>query len=171
MGMSPVRRAFTILLVAAGIVGLGLLLAQDDVVLRVKSAYAARDPRHPSYLATLLGADMRRGNSYEVLTNGDQIFPSMLEAINTAKRRIAFETYIYDEGEIGEQFTAAFEAAARRGVAVNIVVDGVGASSMDDAHVERLRQAGCQVAVFNTPHVVLARQGELPNASKNPGGG
>ena len=96
MGMSPVRRAFTILLVSAGIVALGLLLAQDDVVLRLKSAYSAQDPRHAAYLATLLGADMRRGNSYEVLTNGDQIFPSMLEAINTAKRRISFETYIYD---------------------------------------------------------------------------
>jgi cardiolipin synthase len=150
MGMSPVRRAFTILLVAAAIVTLALLLAQDDVVLRVKSAYSAQDPRHPAYIATLLGADMRRGNSYEVLTNGDQIFPSMLEAINTAKRRIAFETYIYDVGQLADQFTAAFEAAARRGVSVNIVVDGVGASSMDEAHVQRLRQAGCRVAVFNT---------------------
>jgi cardiolipin synthase len=150
MSKSPVRRAFKILIISAAVVALGLLLAQDDVVLRLKSAYPAQDPRHAAYLATLLGADMRRGNSFEVLTNGDQIFPSMLEAINTAKRRIAFETYIYDVGQIADQFTAALEAAARRGVTVNIVVDGVGSSGMDAAHVERLRQAGCQVAEFNT---------------------
>jgi cardiolipin synthase len=146
----PVRRAFKILFWAAVAVAIGLLLAQDDVVLRVRSAYAAEDERHPAYVATLLGADMRRGNSYDVLTNGDQLFPAMLDAIDGAKRRIAFETYIYDTGQVADRFTAAFEAAARRGVTVNIVVDGVGASSMDAGHVERLRKAGCKVAQFNS---------------------
>lgn len=147
----PVRRAFKILL-WSGIVGAVLLLfAQDQVTLRVRSAYTAENPRHAAYLATMLGADLRRGNAYDVLTNGDQFFPAMLEAIDGAKRRIAFETYIYNKGQIAEKFTAAFEAAARRGVRVHIVVDGVGASSMDDAHVQRLKAAGCVVARFNTP--------------------
>ena len=53
----------------------------------------------------------------------------MLEAIRGAKRRISFETYIYDTGEVANQFTAALEEAARRGVRVSIVVDAVGASS------------------------------------------
>ena len=50
----------------------------------------------------------------------------MLEAIDGARRRISFETYIYDTGEIADQFTAALEEAARRGVQVNLVVDAVG---------------------------------------------
>jgi cardiolipin synthase len=151
MGIAPVRRAFLILFVAAIVVAVGLLVAQDQGVLRVRSGVSAADPRHPAYIAALIGADLQRGNAYDVLTNGDQIFPSMLQALEDARERISFETYIYDTGEVADRFTAALEAAARRGVRVRIVVDSVGAGSMDPAHIERLRAAGCQVAQFNTP--------------------
>jgi cardiolipin synthase len=150
MGMSPVRRAFVILLVAGVVVALALLLAQDQATLQVRSAVGADQPHHQEYLAAILGAALTRGNRYDVLTNGDQIFPAMLDAIGRAGRRISFETYIYDTGSVADQFTAAFEAAARRGVTVNIVVDSVGASGMDEEHVQRLREAGCHVAEFNS---------------------
>jgi cardiolipin synthase len=151
MGMSPVRRAFVILLVAAAVIALGLAFAQDQVTLQVRSAKAAEDPQHGDYMASLVGTELTRGNEFEVLTNGDQFFPAMLAAIDGAKRRISFETYIYDTGEIATRFTQALENAARRGVMVNVVVDAVGASSMEEDHLNRLRQAGCHVARFNTP--------------------
>jgi cardiolipin synthase len=75
----------------------------------------------------------------------------MLEAIQRAARRISFETYVYRSGEAANRFTTAFEAAARRGVRVNIVVDAIGGSGMKDDHVRRLREAGCRVAMFNFP--------------------
>ena len=149
--MSPVRRAFVILLVAAAVIALGLVLAQDQVTLQVRSAVSAEDSQHPDYIASLVGAELSRGNSFEVLENGDKMFPAMLGAIKAARRRISFETYIYDTGEIATQFTDALEQAARRGVKVNVVVDAVGASSMEKDHLERLRGAGCRVAQFNTP--------------------
>ena len=86
-----------------------------------------------------------------MLANGDQIFPAMLAAIRSATRRISFETYIYEAGQMGDAFTRAFEEAARRGVRVNMVVDAVGASGIDDAHVQQLEQAGCRIVRFNTP--------------------
>ena len=149
--MSPVRRAFVILAIAALVVALGLLLAQDQATLHVRSAVSAEDPRHADYIAALLGVDLRTGNTYEVLANGDQFFPAMLDAINSARRRISFETYIYDAGSIADQFTAALEGVRRRGVKVRIVVDSVGGSSMNASHRDRLRAAGCEVARFNTP--------------------
>jgi cardiolipin synthase len=91
---SPIRRAFIILLVAAAVVVLGLVFAQDQETLRPRSALAAEDPGFPAYLAALVGADLVGGNRYEVLTNGDQIFPAMLKAIDSARHRISFETYI-----------------------------------------------------------------------------
>ena len=145
-----IARAFKILLGVAVVIALLLFLAQDQETLQIRSAHSAEDPKHPDYLAALVGADLTRGNRYDVLTNGDQIFPAMLEAINGARKRVNFETYIYDSGDIPDQFTAALEAAARRGVAVSLIVDAVGAASMDDAHVERLRAAGCAVHEFNT---------------------
>ena len=149
MGMSPVRRAFTILLVAAAVVALLLMLAQDQETLRVRSAVGAEEPRHSAYLAALVGAPLTRGNRYEVLTNGDQIFPAMLEAIRGARRRISFETYIYDVGEVATQFTRALEEAARRGVRVNLVVDSVGGSGMETEDIKRLEAAGCRIGAFN----------------------
>lgn len=151
MGMSPVRRAFVILGFTAAVIALLLMLAQDSETLTVRSAFGAEDPRHADYVAALVGADLSRGNRYDVLTNGDRIFPAMLEAIRGATRRISFESYIYESGAIANQFTDAFEAAARRGVRVRMVVDSIGASSMSDRDVKRLRDAGCSVATFNSP--------------------
>jgi cardiolipin synthase len=151
MAIGPVRRAFVILLIAAAVVVLGLLFAQDQETLRPRSEIAADDPRFPNYLAALVGADLTRGNHYEVLANGDRIFPSMLSAINAAKRRISFETYIFEKGTVAEEFTEALEQAARRGVRVQLTIDAVGASTARKDNLDRLRAAGCRIVQFNLP--------------------
>jgi cardiolipin synthase A/B len=131
------------------ILAAALLLAQDQETIQLRSEIAAEDSRDPDYVAALVGAALTRGNRYDVLTNGDQIFPAMLEAIDRAARRVNFETYVFDYGEVAERFTSALERAARRGAVVTLVVDAVGASSMDSAHVERLLAAGARVLTFN----------------------
>ena len=147
----PFRRAVIILLVAAAVVALFLLLAQDQETLEIRSARAAEDADHQQYIAALVGADVTTGDQYDVLTNGDQIFPAMLGAIRGAKRRIAFETYIYDTGQVGGEFTTALEEAARRGVRVLLIIDAVGASAIQKGDLERLARAGCRIAQFNSP--------------------
>jgi cardiolipin synthase len=135
-----------VLLVIAG----GLLIAQDQETLRVRTELPASDPQFPEYLARLLGAPVTDGDAYIVHTDGTAAFPAMLAAIDRAKHRISFETYVYQEGDIGNRFTAALEAAARRGVNVRMVLDSVGAKKTSAQDVERLRKAGAQVAWFNT---------------------
>jgi cardiolipin synthase A/B len=143
------RRAAIALLVGGLIVSAGLLLAQDQTTIQVKSEVAAEDPRDPAYVAALVGAALTRGNRYEVLTNGDRIFPAMLGAIDKAQQRVNFETYVYDTGDLANRFTDALERAAKRGVSVIAVVDGVGAASMEREHVQRLERAGAKVLTFN----------------------
>ena len=130
------------------IVGALLAIAQDQLTLKIQSAHAAEDHEFPSYVAALLGVHPTGGNSYTVLTNGDQIFPSMLAAVNAAQRRISFETYIYTEGTIGKQFTDAFIAAARRGVQVQLVVDAMGSNKIPKEWQESLRAAGVKIGEF-----------------------
>ncbi len=144
----PRKAILVVLSVVAAIAGL-LMLAQDQETLRVRSAVAAGADGHAEYLAALVGADLTHGNTYEVLANGDEIFPPMFEAIRGARRRINFETYIYESGSVADEFTAALESAAQRGVQVTVVVDAIGAAPMDPSHVERLRQAGARVTQFN----------------------
>ena len=151
--MRPPRLSRVLLGVCIGVavVALLLALAQDQHTLRIRSAVTADDPAAPSYFGALVGAAITSGNAYTVLANGDAIFPAMLAAIDGARTRISFETYIFKKGKVADLFTAALERAARRGVRVSIVVDTFGSSSMDDQHIERLRAAGCDVATFNPP--------------------
>jgi cardiolipin synthase len=145
------KLVFSILIVG-GIIAALLAIAQDQETLKIESAYTAEDRRFPAYLAALLGADATGGNQYQVLTNGDQIFPAMLGAIEGAKRRVSFETYIYDKGSVGDQFTAALAAAAQRGVQVDVVVDAMGSNKVPSETVKRLRDAGAQVGQFGKPN-------------------
>jgi cardiolipin synthase len=126
----------------------GLLIAQDQETLRVRTSVAATDPQYPQYLARLLGHPLTVGDTYIVHTNGDTAFPAMLAAIDAAKHRVSFEGYIYTPGAIADRFTAAFASAARRGVDVRLVFDSIGAS-IDDAQVDRLQRAGCRIGWFN----------------------
>ncbi len=145
------KLVFSILIVL-GIVALLLAIAQDQETLKIESAHSADDPLFPAYVAALLNAQATGGNRYEVLTNGDQIFPPILAAINGARRRISFETYIYEKGVIGEQFTAALEAAGKRGVQVNLVVDALGSKAIPKEWRERLRAVGAQIGEFGQPN-------------------
>ena len=147
MGRTPI-----VLLIVTAVVGGLLLLAQDQETLKIQSRLGAEDPGHAAYVAALVGAELTRGNHYDVLTNGDQFLPAMLKAIAAARKRIVLETYIYDSGDVAAQFTTALEQAARRGVTCLIVVDAVGSSGMEASHVARLESAGCVVATFNSPH-------------------
>ena len=124
-----------------------LLLAQDQETLRVESPVAASDPGFADYVASLVGAAVEPGDAYVVLRNGDA-FPPMINAIEQAKTRINFETYVFKEGGIGDTFIAAFENAARRGVTVRMILDPIG-SVLGDANQERLKNAGVQLAWFN----------------------
>jgi cardiolipin synthase len=130
-------------------VALALLFAQDQETLHIKSPVAVEDPAFPDYVGALTGSGITRGDEYQVLVNGVQIFPAMLEAIRQARRRINFETYIYDSGEVAQEFTSALADAASRGVEVRLIVDAVGASAMEQEHVDRLQRSGVQIGTFN----------------------
>ena len=125
-----------------------LLLAQDQETLQIESPVAAGDPRFVEYVASLVATAVESGDEYLVLRNGDEVFPAMLDAIRRAERRIIFESFIYEEGVVGNQFTAELVAAARRGVTVRIVLDAFGAN-LTRASVDSLTSAGVEVRWFN----------------------
>ena len=69
MGMSPVRRAFVILAVAAVVVAIFLVLAQDNFTLKVRSAVGGRGCRPPNLHR---GARRRRRDARQRLRRADQ---------------------------------------------------------------------------------------------------
>jgi len=85
----------------------------------------------------------------ELLAGGAIAYPRMLGAIAAAEKRVRLEVYRFRTDATGQTFMEALEAAARRGVQVEVVVDGWGSLFSGLSVVHRLRKAGCDARVYN----------------------
>jgi cardiolipin synthase len=119
---------------------------------KIERLYASDSPQFIRAMGLLLGPPVIGGNRFEVLVNGDEIFPSMLRGIRSAQSTITFESFIYWSGAIGEDFARALSDKARAGVAVHVLLDWVGSSKMDRRYLHMLREAGAQVIKYHKPH-------------------
>jgi cardiolipin synthase len=137
---------------AVSVLALNLSSGERKVNHRIPHLYAVGDAQFVRSMGNLLGPPLVGGNSVVELLNGDQIFPSMLEAIRGARRTITFETYIYWSGRIGEEFSAALSERALAGVKVHVLLDWVGSGRIEGASLERMRNAGVQVERYHPLH-------------------
>src|SRR5262245_3117836 len=142
------RRWMLWVFAAVVLTGALLLLAQDQDTLEIDSPVSASDPDFANYVASLVGSAVENGDEYSVLRNGDEVFPAMLDAIRHAERRISFESFIFENGVVGDQFTAELAAAARRGVTTRIVLDGFG-RDLSRSSNQALTTAGVEIRWFN----------------------
>src|SRR6476620_5225921 len=125
------RKLLTVVVAAVLLTGIGLIIAQDQETLRVRTDLATEDTRFPEYLTRLLGKPLTHGDAYVVHSDGPDAFTAMLAAIDSAQSRISLETYIFASDETGHRFLEALERAAQRGVKVHIVLDSIGAGKME----------------------------------------
>jgi cardiolipin synthase len=88
------------------------------------------------------------GNQLRLLESGAEFFPALLEEIVRARHEIHIETYIFEADRSGQAVAAALTAAARRGVAVRILVDGFGAREFPAALGQSLAAAGAEVLTY-----------------------
>lgn len=91
------------------------------------------------------------GNRIERFLNGDEIFPAMLDAIRGAERQVDFETFVYWQGDIAEQFADTLIEAAERGVSVRVLLDAVGSIPMARSLRRRLEQSAVEIRDFRPP--------------------
>lgn len=99
----------------------------------------------------LIGIPATEGNRVDVLRNGDEIFPAMLGAIEEATETVDFLTYVYWTGNIAERFASTLSGRARAGVRVRILLDAVGAATMNRDLIHDMEGAGCIVEWFRPP--------------------
>jgi len=118
----------------------------------VELDYGPGDPLFAGSLGPLLGAEFTSGNRVDLLVNGDEFFPAMLEDITRAKKSITLESYIWSSGEISDRFIEALAERARAGVKVHVLVDGMGALKFADGDQQRLLQAGVEFLMYGREH-------------------
>lgn len=95
-----------------------------------------------------VSADFTAGNQLSLLESGAEYFPALIAAIRNAREEVHLETYIFANDEAGRAVANALAVAARRGVAVRVLVDGFGARDFGDGMGEELRAAGAEVLVY-----------------------
>ena len=93
----------------------------------------------------------RDGNGVELLNSGAEYFPALRGALDAARAEIFLEAYIFAEDAQAESVIAALAAAARRGVAVRVLIDGFGARDMPTRYRQMLGDAGAQFLVYRPP--------------------
>ena len=87
-------------------------------------------------------------NSVELLQGGDELFPAMQRALAAARRQVWLASYIFHDGEAGQAMLEALRTAARRGVEVQVLVDGFGSMASLAALRRGLAADGVQLDVF-----------------------
>ena len=89
------------------------------------------------------------GNSLELLTEGPERLERLIALIDGASESLRIIYYIYTDGDAGRRIAAALIRAVRRGVAVSLVVDGMGSSDADSRKFfDPLRDAGIDMCRF-----------------------
>ncbi len=89
------------------------------------------------------------GNSIRFLVDGEQFYPAMLDAIEQANEYILMEMYLFESGDIADQFIKAFIRVARRGVSIRLLVDAYGARGLLKSHRLQLSHAGIELVFYN----------------------
>jgi cardiolipin synthase len=117
-------------------------ISSDDPLERLKLA-----------VGKITGQDMAVGKVVAILVCGDEAYPQMLAAIESANFHIRLSTYIFRTDEVGMQFINALARAHRRGVSIRVLIDGFGGGFLRSSAYHRLRKQG--VPVFRFLHSTL----------------
>ena len=99
-------------------------------------------------IGRLTGLSAETGNKISLMRNGDNTYPVMLAAIDAAEKSVGLASYIFRDDAAGMPFIQALIRAHRRGVAVRVLIDGIGGGYFWSGTYERLREAGVPVDRF-----------------------
>ena len=101
-----------------------------------------------------------RGNSVELLIDGQATFDAVFAAIDSAKNYLLVQFFIIRDDELGKKFQSRLIAAARRGVRVHLLFDEIGCIKLQrlrylpgyrpGRYLRELVSAGVEVHPFRT---------------------
>lgn len=105
--------------------------------------------KHLALISEIAGSPLMVGNHVDLLIDGPSAYAAMLSAIENAKDHINMETYIFEDGEVGQQFASLLMAKQKSGVQVNLIYDSAGSFDTPKAFFSMLKDSGINVLEFN----------------------
>jgi len=128
---------------------------RDDIVNNSKQNFEQGGPGVQSNKELVLMlmkesmSPLTSGNEVTLLVNGENKFPQVLQALQTAKDHIHIEYYIYEDDEIGRAIEHVLVQKAKEGVTVRFIYDDFGSRSIRKKMIRRLKAAGIKTFTFN----------------------
>jgi cardiolipin synthase len=89
-------------------------------------------------------------NTVRLFKSGVEFFPALIERIDAAQHDVSIETYIFCDDAAGRAISTALMNAARRGVHVRVITDGIGTEKLP--LFDEWAQANVEHRVYN-PHL------------------
>ena len=127
-------------------------LESHPAVYALETDIDVESPEFPITMAGMTGMPLVPGNQAALFNDGDEFFPAMLEAVESAEHSVTMEQYIFWDGRIGRRFAEAFAEKARSGIPVKLLLDAVGSSTLGEPVLQILEAGGCQLAWFRPIH-------------------
>ena len=87
-------------------------------------------------------------NDVKLLINGEEKFPELLKALESAQSHIHIEYYIYENDFTGNSVAEVLIKKAKAGVEVRFMYDDFGSHGLGKSFIKRLNDAGVQTAPF-----------------------
>lgn len=100
------------------------------------------------------GAPLTSGNKIEIFHNGEEAYPAMLDAIDSAKQSVYLSTYIFKTDDTGRQFIEKLASAKERGVEIKVILDGIGEYYSLPRAGSLLKKRGIDFARFIPPALI-----------------
>jgi phosphatidylserine/phosphatidylglycerophosphate/cardiolipin synthase-like enzyme len=91
----------------------------------------------------------REGNRFDILVDGSNFLPRMLDAIDSASETILLEMYLIESGSVVDRFITALLDAAERDVQAYLLLDDYGAIGLKQRERERLVHKNIHIAYYN----------------------
>jgi cardiolipin synthase len=95
------------------------------------------------------------GNNVTLLINGEEKFPNVFKALESAQRHIHLEYFIYEDDRIGNKIKDILISKAIEGVKVRFIYDDFGSRSIRKRLVKELKLAGVEAYPFNRVRLLL----------------
>jgi cardiolipin synthase A/B len=141
---------FVTLLTAVAMLFFGVGRSPQNVVTSAEPA-PVQTPEFAVALARLVGAPIERGGTIEMLKNGDEFVPALLQALDGAKSSINFSVYIWEDGALSDRILDALTRKQAQGVEVRVLLDGLGGRKAPDDRFAELKKLGGRVEKFRMP--------------------
>ena len=95
-----------------------------------------------------LGRTMQPGHRLMVLPDPQQAWQLLLHCVATAQQTIDIQLYMLVDDGLGQQFIQALVAARRRGVAVRLMLDGIGSLDLPYQALAEFLEVGGEFRLF-----------------------